>query len=157
MTKDKEPGDYEVGYKKPPVANRFQKGQSGNPKGKEKMTKNLDTIKRDALFEPIEIQQNGRTMTVPAIQAILLKMRNNALAGDYRAGVHAIHLAAQLAGLAEADQANTKGPEHDLPTMHALLRDYLEHAVPPPNDKGDECSGEMDDNTSEKLDDKGKR
>ena len=30
------PGDYEVGFKKPPLASRFQKGQSGNPSGKRK-------------------------------------------------------------------------------------------------------------------------
>src|ERR1700730_16119071 len=28
--------DYEVGYRKPPVATRFKKGQSGNPSGKSK-------------------------------------------------------------------------------------------------------------------------
>jgi hypothetical protein len=28
--------EYEVGYKKPPVATRFKKGQSGNPTGKSK-------------------------------------------------------------------------------------------------------------------------
>jgi hypothetical protein len=27
------PGDYEVGYGKPPKHSRFRKGQSGNPKG----------------------------------------------------------------------------------------------------------------------------
>jgi hypothetical protein len=29
-----EKNDYEVGYRKPPVATRFKKGQSGNPSGK---------------------------------------------------------------------------------------------------------------------------
>ena len=31
-----EKNDYEVGYRKPPVATRFKKGQSGNPSGKSK-------------------------------------------------------------------------------------------------------------------------
>ena len=31
-----EENDYEVGYRKPPVATRFKKGQSGNPSGKSK-------------------------------------------------------------------------------------------------------------------------
>ncbi|MFM2257093.1 MAG: hypothetical protein RIQ28_940, partial [Pseudomonadota bacterium] len=30
---EKKPGDYEVGYCKPPVATRFKPGQSGNPAG----------------------------------------------------------------------------------------------------------------------------
>jgi Family of unknown function (DUF5681) len=34
MTSEK--NDYEVGYRKPPVATRFKKGQSGNPSGKPK-------------------------------------------------------------------------------------------------------------------------
>ncbi|MGJ3627161.1 DUF5681 domain-containing protein [Sphingomonas sp. MMS24-JH45] len=32
---------YEVGYGKPPIHARFQKGQSGNPKGRKKGSKNL--------------------------------------------------------------------------------------------------------------------
>ncbi len=33
--------DYTVGYGKPPVENRFQKGQSGNPGGRRRGTKTL--------------------------------------------------------------------------------------------------------------------
>jgi hypothetical protein len=33
---DENQNEYEVGYKKPPVANRFKKGKSGNPSGKRK-------------------------------------------------------------------------------------------------------------------------
>jgi hypothetical protein len=38
-----EKNDYEVGYKRPPVATRFKKGQSGNPSGKpKKISQELD-------------------------------------------------------------------------------------------------------------------
>ena len=37
MTHDNE--NYEVGYGKPPKANQFQKGQSGNPSGRPKKMK----------------------------------------------------------------------------------------------------------------------
>jgi Family of unknown function (DUF5681) len=38
-----EKNDYEVGYKRPPIATRFKKGQSGNPSGKpKKISQELD-------------------------------------------------------------------------------------------------------------------
>ena len=42
MGKDRN-GHYEVGYGKPPVATRWQPGQSGNPKGREKGARGLKT------------------------------------------------------------------------------------------------------------------
>ena len=39
MSDDDQP-DYKVGYKKPPLHTRFQKGQSGNPRGRPKGSKN---------------------------------------------------------------------------------------------------------------------
>jgi len=36
---DDQPRDYAVGYGKPPVGTRFQKGQSGNPEGRPRGTK----------------------------------------------------------------------------------------------------------------------
>ncbi|HEY8129410.1 MAG TPA: DUF5681 domain-containing protein [Hyphomicrobium sp.] len=35
---------YDIGYGKPPVKTRFRKGQSGNPKGRGKGSRNFATI-----------------------------------------------------------------------------------------------------------------
>jgi hypothetical protein len=41
--------DYAVGYGKPPVESRFQKGQSGNPGGRQRGTKSLAALLGEAL------------------------------------------------------------------------------------------------------------
>jgi uncharacterized protein (UPF0216 family) len=59
MSDDDKP-DYKVGYKKPPLHTRFQKGQSGNPRGRPRGSKNFSTLLADALNEPVVVTEDGR-------------------------------------------------------------------------------------------------
>ena len=118
--------DYEVGYGKPPMNTRFQKGRSGNPKGRQKESKNLKTMIEAMLFAPIQIQQNGKTTTVAALEAILLKLRNNALGGDFRSAVQAIQLASHVRNPEDADDVSD-APPLDPKMLAGLMRDYLDH------------------------------
>jgi Family of unknown function (DUF5681) len=43
------PRDYQIGYKKPPVATRFKKGNRANPHGRPRSSKNLATLLERAL------------------------------------------------------------------------------------------------------------
>lgn len=79
-------GAYEVGYGKPPVVSRFKKGQSGNPRGRAKGSKNklppfgnqemMSMILKEA-YRRIKITENGRQIDIPVIQGVL---RSTALA-----------------------------------------------------------------------------
>jgi hypothetical protein len=46
------PHDYEIGYKKPPVASRFKKGNNANPRGRPRGSKGLAAVLQRALDEP---------------------------------------------------------------------------------------------------------
>ncbi len=70
---------YDVGYGKPPLHTRFRKGQSGNPKGRSKGTKNFATIFMTAMSQSVTINENkaakGIRQTVRAWR--IASIRNN--------------------------------------------------------------------------------
>ena len=80
-----EPAEYEVGYGKPPKDTRFRKGQSGNPKGRPKGSKNLVTLVDDALDQLIPVREDGRSRKVPARTAIAMRIVHGGLGGNPRA------------------------------------------------------------------------
>ncbi len=78
-------GSYEVGYRKPPMHTRFKPGQSGNPRGRPKGTKNLKTDLMEELGEKIVIREGDRSQTVSKQRALLKSVVNRAIKGDARA------------------------------------------------------------------------
>ena len=74
--------DYEVGYGKPPKQSRFRKGQSGNPKGRPKASRNIKTIARKVLNQPVPVTIDGKTRHVTSLEAMLEQMRRDAFKGD---------------------------------------------------------------------------
>lgn len=62
--------DYEVGYKKPPKGSQFKKGQSGNPKGRPKGSRNVANIYQDLLEEELNVTEGGVQKTITALEAI---------------------------------------------------------------------------------------
>ena len=65
------PGDYEVGYKRPPSHTRFEKGRSGNPRGRPKGTLNLATDLAEELGEMIEVRENGAVRRISKQRAMV--------------------------------------------------------------------------------------
>lgn len=77
--------DYEVGYKKPPRTTQFQKGQSGNPKGRPKGSLSLVAALERTLREKVVVRENGRSYTLSKLEVALKQLSNKAAAGDLAA------------------------------------------------------------------------
>jgi hypothetical protein len=79
------PRDYEVGYGKPPRHTRFRKGQSGNPRGRPRGSKNLPTLLTEALNERVIVAENGGRRRITKREAIITQLVNRSATADLRA------------------------------------------------------------------------
>ena len=77
--------DYAVGYGKPPVHTRLQKGKSGNPKGRPRGMKNMSTLLSTALNASIVVVANGRRKKITKREAIVTQLVNKSAAADLKA------------------------------------------------------------------------
>ena|SRR5579863_817099 len=78
-----EPPRYAVGYKKPPLHTRFQKGRSGNPEGGRRHQKRLAALLEEALDRPPAHRNSRRPAT--RREAIVAALVEKSAAGDLRA------------------------------------------------------------------------
>ena len=79
---DNRDSDYQVGYGKPPQHTRFKKGESGNPTGRPKGSKNLTTLLEKELKQRVVVTENGRRRSITKQEAMVKHLVNKAVSGD---------------------------------------------------------------------------
>jgi hypothetical protein len=76
------PEDDVVSYGNPPMKRRFKSGESGNPKGRPRGSKNRKTIIRKIANEMHTVTENDRRRRLPTLELMVLALRNKAATGD---------------------------------------------------------------------------
>jgi hypothetical protein len=117
-------GNYSVGYGRPPEATRFKPGQSGNPKGRPKGSKNLRTLFSQELGRSVILKETGKTRRVPKAEAIVKQLINKALGADAKSTIIVLDEMRRLEALADAQHAaapDISRPE-DQATLQSIFR-----------------------------------
>ncbi len=117
--------DYEIGYGRPPRATRFRPGQSGNPKGRPKRTKNLKTDLMEELGETIRVREGDCEFRVSKQRAVLKSLIAKAVKGDTRAVTSLVNLCARLVGVADEDGHDRPLP----PADQRVIDEYVEREI----------------------------
>ncbi len=109
--------DYEIGYGKPPVSTRFQKGHKGHnavgPRKLKSLSAQLDAI----LAEKMNVNENGKPQRMAKEDVFLRQLVNRALAGERQA------TSAMLKFLIERQQR--PGPEGTRATDEFLVAELI--------------------------------
>ena len=85
MTDEHDEKSYAVGYGKPPKHSQFKPGQSGNPAGRPKDSRNVKTVLLEIAQEEMTITENGESKVVSKQEALVRSLFARALNGDQQA------------------------------------------------------------------------
>lgn len=71
-----------IGYGRPPKRSQFKPGQSGNPKGRAKKSRNLTTLLQEFLIADIVIREGGRARRMSRMEALVRTLYARSFKGD---------------------------------------------------------------------------
>ena len=109
-------GEEAVGYRRPPAASRFRKGQSGNPRGRPR-GKHRAPPYEAVLGQMVTIREDGTERRVTAAEAFLLQITKKGLEGDGAAA------RAAMAAIEEARASRlAREPQEQLTITRVIVR-----------------------------------
>ena len=140
MTNENDAGDpYRVGPGRPPKHSQFQKGQSGNPKGRPHGTLNKKTIRQLAaavlLDGTIPLNERGRKREIPKLEGLVRRLTQLGLEGNRHAIVDILEWVERIAGPeSEASAGAGETSAEDEAILHRFIGPAGE---PPPPDEAE--------------------
>ena len=134
-------------YRKPPVEHQFEKGKSGNPKGRPKkkaarpgfgplgggIANRLSAMALDEATRPVTVREGDKVFKIPAMQALFRTMFRAAAEGDTKAGRQLLDLIgrAESGRVATATETLEFAAEYKEKHLEILERHEREGLEPP--------------------------
>lgn len=118
-----------VGYCSPPKKNQWKQGQSGNPKGRPKGAKNLETVVVQEALAVIAIKEGNKILKITKVEALMKRMIAKGIQGDNKAAKIALDLIGQHLPQIDQEAANSApltDKELTILSNHADFLDFVE-------------------------------
>ena len=115
----------EVGYGKPPKANQFRKGRSGNPRGKRHGEENITSAFKRIVSKRVKINDGDRIRTVTLAEAVILKNYNAAMQRDSIAMSNIFRLAEDAGEFADRTDPKQVGRPLLVPEGKLTIEEFL--------------------------------
>ena len=123
--------DDDVGYGKPPRANQFKPGKSGNPKGRPTGAKSEATILQDLLQHKISLNDRGRMRRITVLEGILRRIADDCLKGNIKSATFLLNrLQAMTSG--EPDESGLSDDEQTV--LETYLKKFQSNLDPKKDD-----------------------
>ncbi|WP_430443648.1 DUF5681 domain-containing protein [Sphingorhabdus contaminans] len=127
--------DYEVGYGRPPKKHQFQKGQSGNPKGRRIGARGLKSDLEEVVRAKVPVTQQGQKSFQTKQRVLLVRLVNEALQGNMKAATQVLTMIVQILGVEDERTSRTDLTPSELDILDSYLAGDLISA-----DASDPCS-----------------
>jgi hypothetical protein len=118
---------FEVGYGKPPKANQFPKGRTGNPRGKRQGEENTISAFKRIVSKRVKINDGEKVRTITLAEAVILKNSNAALQKDPFAMSNVFRLAEEAGEFVDFTDAKQVGRPIAVPekvTIEEFLAEF---------------------------------
>ncbi len=102
-----------VGYGRPPRKHQFQKGKSGNPRGRPKGAKGLKAELLAVINEPVTITVNGKPKRMRTLSLVLKSLATQAAKGKVDAADKLLKLVIEAFGLEDERPVSRELSETD--------------------------------------------
>ncbi len=116
---------YNVGYGKPPKANQFRKGRTGNPRGKRGGEENFSSAFKRIVSKRVKINDGEKVRTITLAEAVILKNIHAALQKNPLAMSNIFGLAEQAGEFVDFTEAKQVGRPIAMPERDKTMEEFL--------------------------------